>query len=881
MMTARLTATLARRYGFFLFLILPYAIALASPLHDAARSGKLSDVQKSIDQGADVNGVTLYGFTPLLLAKLNDHKQTAALLQKKGARTRLDALVKRLQFYLTTLGYDTGGVDGLLGPGTRSAIRKFQAAEQFEVTGRVYEAWVIRLHRNVWRQLQQALRQQGIDPGPADGLMGPSLRKAIRAYQEQSGLPVTGQVSEAWVSRILAPAATDAVAAKPQSATVAQESAARAADKTPPGGVRTLREIQARLQELGYYGGPLDGELGASTVDAIRAFQAQTGLAVTGRVEPGWIDQLDNAVWRSLRSRLEVMGYDDKVYLDFKRAAADSSLPAVPALPFTESEQAPADIDSEDETAAAQPVDPPAAGIDAAPPTPPDPDPDRVLLASIQSRLRALGFDLDTVDGSMSADTRTAVASFQRQTGQAATGQPSTALLQRLDEEVLRAIQTRLKTLGYYLGVVDGVMGSQSAAAIRAFQQQAGLPVTGEPDVDLLARLTQAVAAFEAGKAQQEAQVQALKSVQEKLQVLGFDTGGADGQMGTKTEQAIKAFQQQFNLPRISGEHGLRVLNEKLDIELVRLVQNYLQILGFQPGSIDGQKGERTEAAIRSFQTRYKYAVDGKVSVALALALKEHIAEREARERAEREAQLAKQVQTELLALGYKIGAVDGEIGPSSRKAIRAFQRKRGVAVTGKISEALLTSLQDASKPPPAAPVSESRVVIEAEQSKPKPQISGTLPDIVVRERPGNEGKPGADTVAKIQARLNDLGYKAGPADGVPGPATKTAIEAFERTMGVPVTGNASPDLLKKLQSKSAKRAPKQLISGRRTKRGNTEVRGELRFRRTSNGTLIGCSIKGVQLDRVWCSPFTARRNTNDCKAIIRPNSTVLLVKCS
>ena len=43
-------------------------------------------------------------------------------------------------------------------------------------------------------------------------------------------------------------------------------------------------------------------------------------------------------------------------------------------------------------------------------------------------------------------------------------------------------IQHRLRNLGYYLGKVDGILGPQSRAAIRAFQQAEGIDVTGKPD---------------------------------------------------------------------------------------------------------------------------------------------------------------------------------------------------------------------------------------------------------------------------------------------------------------------------------------------------------------------------------------------------------------
>lgn len=52
-----------------------------------------------------------------------------------------------------------------------------------------------------------------------------------------------------------------------------------------------------------------------------------------------------------------------------------------------------------------------------------------------------------------------------------------------------------------------------------------------------------------------------------------------------------------------------------------------------------------------------------------------------------------------------------------------------------------------------------------------------------------------SETVRSIQTSLATLGYKPGPADGILGHQTKNAIEAFQRDRGLPVTGEASPQL--------------------------------------------------------------------------------------
>lgn len=47
------------------------------------------------------------------------------------------------------------------------------------------------------KALQQALKDRGFDPGPVDGVIGAGTRRALRAWQAQAGLPADGYASEA------------------------------------------------------------------------------------------------------------------------------------------------------------------------------------------------------------------------------------------------------------------------------------------------------------------------------------------------------------------------------------------------------------------------------------------------------------------------------------------------------------------------------------------------------------------------------------------------------------------------------------------------------------------------------------------------------------
>ena len=51
-----------------------------------------------------------------------------------------------------------------------------------------------------------------------------------------------------------------------------------------------------------------------------------------------------------------------------------------------------------------------------------------------------------------------------------------------------QALQRALTQAGFDTGGTDGVIGTKTKAAISAYQASAGLPVTGEPSLDLLRR---------------------------------------------------------------------------------------------------------------------------------------------------------------------------------------------------------------------------------------------------------------------------------------------------------------------------------------------------------------------------------------------------------
>lgn len=96
---------------------------------------------------------------------------------------------------------------------------------------------------------QGQLLERGFDPGPVDGLMGPRTRSAIRKFQRDRGLPVNGRLDDATRNALAAPAAADAPAMVPDAGASPRpevpEASPKTAEAVPPAGRSGLLSYQA------------------------------------------------------------------------------------------------------------------------------------------------------------------------------------------------------------------------------------------------------------------------------------------------------------------------------------------------------------------------------------------------------------------------------------------------------------------------------------------------------------------------------------------------------------------------------------------------------------------------------------------------------------
>jgi peptidoglycan hydrolase-like protein with peptidoglycan-binding domain len=161
------------------------------------------------------------------------------------------------------------------------------------------------------REIQTVLARKGLYLGAIDGEFGALSRSAITAYEKAEGLPVTGEPSAALLERLKTAAAAPPASPPPVVAAIPPElpspSVATApvqelAPRTPQGPspqeieaeLKRLRyeRVQTALNRIGYGPVAVDGAPNQETINAIRRFELDNGLPISGLAGDGVVDRL-------------------------------------------------------------------------------------------------------------------------------------------------------------------------------------------------------------------------------------------------------------------------------------------------------------------------------------------------------------------------------------------------------------------------------------------------------------------------------------------------------------------------------------------------------------------------------------------------------------
>lgn len=214
--------------------------------------------------GGEVSPAVEDGQTPVPVEDSEPSQNEASVAQTR------EQLVEA-QRMLIDLGYLYGAADGIYGPMTASALKRFQGEHDLDATGELNGATLQTLSQMAAqvgdaKALQQRLIDLGYLRGNADGAFGERSRAAMKQFQAIHGLEATGMPDDATREALFS-------------------DQARTLPKRLAGGSKgdEVVALQEKLIQYGFLTGEADGSYGTRTSAAVKRFQKH--LQAQGRAE--------------------------------------------------------------------------------------------------------------------------------------------------------------------------------------------------------------------------------------------------------------------------------------------------------------------------------------------------------------------------------------------------------------------------------------------------------------------------------------------------------------------------------------------------------------------------------------------------------------------
>jgi peptidoglycan hydrolase-like protein with peptidoglycan-binding domain len=136
------------------------------------------------------------------------------------------------------------------------------------------------------RELQHRLRQLEWYAGSITGTYGSSTTKAVRGFQQKRKIAVTGRVDPRTWTLLVGRTRTPSRAERHNVLVAGPALLERGST-----GMR-VRDLQARLKQIGWFSVPVSGRYGNTTAASVRGFQAKRRIPVTGKVDQRTLDRL-------------------------------------------------------------------------------------------------------------------------------------------------------------------------------------------------------------------------------------------------------------------------------------------------------------------------------------------------------------------------------------------------------------------------------------------------------------------------------------------------------------------------------------------------------------------------------------------------------------
>ena len=404
-----------------------------------------------------------------------------------------------------------------------------------------------------------------------------------------------------------------------------------------------------------------------------------------------------------------------------------------------------------------------------------------LAVQALQTRLQELGYFNEGVSGIFDAETEAAVRRFEQTYGTMQTGVATAYLQQKLfssdalvyaSEEYndavvsqytilqrgdvgssVYALQQRLKNLGYPISELSGIFDNETANAVMLFYEAYGLTASEVANVALQKEIYSDSAkpygntsdtSTSASDSLSIMEEDSLAQIQNRLIALGYMSGEANGQLDSRTQIAVKLFEEACGqLP--SG-------NISDDIRTMLFSAN--------------------APVFESLSGQYTNLLEGSGGDAV------------------------KQLQARLVELGFATGTPNGEYGAATTASVKLFQKANSLEETGVANAYVQTVLfssfalninGETAISALSAPTAEPEATPEA-TAMPSDKLS-----------PGSNG----EEVLRLQNRLTELGFVSslsGTYDGI----TSRAVSAFQAIIGCEPDGEADENLLSFIYSNAA-----------------------------------------------------------------------------
>lgn len=213
------------------------------------------------------------------------------------AQLERQRLVRDVQMELRRLGMYGGLLDGLNGPATERGVRAYQRARGLAETGDIDTALLARLAMDTGADVDNL---PPLPPLPPQTAPGHSSSGQPSPTASSASNPTTGSVR---TTRVTPPVPAPSA---PRAQTVSAPASTGPVPPAPVGGNALsgdrarIARLQAALTEMGYGPISVDGFAGEQTANAIRRFELDRGLAITGALGPMVEQEVEKVLGRPL-----------------------------------------------------------------------------------------------------------------------------------------------------------------------------------------------------------------------------------------------------------------------------------------------------------------------------------------------------------------------------------------------------------------------------------------------------------------------------------------------------------------------------------------------------------------------------------------------------